>query len=138
MDDPRFVGGGQAVGDLHRDVEQLADRRRAGQQQIAQRLAVDQLDGHVGDRVGRSHVVDRDDVGVRERRGRARFPLETLQPVRIGGQLRWEDLDGDVAAQTRIARPVNLSHPSSAERRKNLVRAETLSWGKSHGDLPEF
>jgi hypothetical protein len=133
VNDPRLVGGGQTVRDLNGEIEQLADGERAGQEQFMQRAAVDQFDGYVGNRSGRSHIVDSDDVGVRESRGGARLPFEALQPLRVGGELRGENLDGDVAAEARVARPMDLSHPSGADRRKDLVWAETLSCRESHG-----
>ena len=37
----------------------------------------------------------------------------------LGGQ----NLDGDVAAEPRVARAIDLAHPAGAERRDDLVRA---------------
>src|SRR5262245_45017404 len=46
--------------------------------------------------------------------------------------MRWEHLDGNAAAQPRIARAVDLAHTARAERRDDLVRAEASAWGQGH------
>ena len=50
-----------------------------------------------------------------KRGGRARLALETLPPLRIGRELRRQDLDRDVALQPLVSRPVDLSHASRSE-----------------------
>ena len=62
----------------------------------------------------------------------ARFLLETAQPVRIGGEGRREDLDGDVASQACIPGSVDLSHAPGADQPGELVGAETEASGESH------
>src|SRR5262245_16993341 len=64
--------------------------------------------------------------------GRLGLLLEALQPVGVLRKRRRQHLDRDVALQTLVARPVNLSHPARAERRGDLVRSELRSGGKSH------
>ena len=68
-------------------------------------------------------VVDRDDVGVVQRRGRPRLLLETLQTPGVRGQLRRQHLDRHLARQPRVARPVHLSHPARAQGREHFVGA---------------
>ena len=53
---------------------------------------------------------DAHEVGVLERRGDARFAVETAHRVRVLRQLRMEDLDGHVAAEGRLRRPVDRAH----------------------------
>ena len=43
-----------------------------------------------------------------------------------------EHLDGDVPFQTRIPRPVDLTHAACAERRDNLVHSQLGTWLQSH------
>ena len=57
-----------------------------------------------------------------QRRHGARFPLEPFAELGIG------NLDGDVAAQTRIMRLVHLAHPARA----HFVRAEFVAWLERH------
>src|SRR5262249_58089252 len=79
----------------------------------------------------RPDVVDRDDVGMIESRGGPRLLLEALQPRRIRRQLRRQHLDRHLARETRVPRPVHLSHPPGAQRRQDLVRTE--AGARRHG-----
>ena len=76
--------------------------------------------------------MDRDDVGVVERRRRARLLLEALQAVRVLRERRRQHLDRDLAPEPRVLRPVDLSHPAGAERREDLVGAELCAGGERH------
>ena len=53
--------------------------------------------------------------------------LEALQAVLVGGQLLGDDLDGHVAAEARVVGAVDLAHAARAERRDDLVRADTTA-----------
>jgi hypothetical protein len=48
-------------------------------------------------------------------RDRPRFVFESAQAIRVIGYWRRENLDGDVAIETRIAGAVDFSHPASTE-----------------------
>ena len=67
-----------------------------------------------------------------QRRGRACFLLEALQPLRIGGQTGRQDLDGDVTPQARIASPIDLAHAARAKERDDLIRAESIAGRGRH------
>ncbi len=43
------------------------------------------------------------------------FLLESPQALGIGGQQRRQNLDGDVAANARIASPIHLAHSALAD-----------------------
>ena len=82
------------------------------------------------DAVGRLDLVNRDDV----RDGSAPRPL--WLPGRTAGDGDWvrhaivrEDLDGDLAAQSRVARAIDLTHPPGAEEREDFIWAK-LSTGR--------
>jgi hypothetical protein len=49
-------------------------------------------------------------------------PRQTLGIARNGGR---QHFDSDVAMQTRIARPIHLTHPADAEDFRHLVHADT-------------
>ena len=127
MDDAGRVRLGEAVGDLVADVEQLARRERPALHELTERLAIHELHGDVDGRVRRTDLVDGDDVVVVEGGRGARLLLEAAAAIRISGELFRQDLDRHLAAQPRVARPVDLAHAAGAERRENLVRAEFLS-----------
>ena len=65
-------------------------------------------------------------------RGRARLLCEALQPLRIAGERRGENLDGDIAIQPGIAGAVNLAHAARAQRRLNFIRAEFHARRQGH------
>ena len=79
MDDSGGVGGGEAVGDLRCDVEELSNGDGLAGEQRAERLAFDEFaDDVLLARFGGldAEVVDGDDVGVVERGDGAGFALE--------------------------------------------------------------
>ena len=59
-----------------------------------------------------------------QRGGRARFLLEALHAIRVGGDGRGEDLEGDFTIQPRIARAKHFAHPAGANRAEDFVRTE--------------
>ena len=59
-----------------------------------------------------------------ERGDGAGLLLEAGAAAGIARDIGGENLDGHIAAQTRIAGPVNLSHGAGAQTGDNLVRAE--------------
>src|SRR5262249_39975950 len=101
----------------------------------AQRLALEKLGHHERHAVVRREIVDREDVGMRERGDGARLPLEPFERRGVAGEIRGQDLDRHLAPEARIARPVDLAHSSRAERREDLVRPETGARGKAHRGL---
>ena len=123
VDDPGRVRLGEAVRELVAQVEQPPRRQGSGAEDLAQRPAVDELHRDVDGVSLSPDVVDRDDVRMVERRGRARLLLEALLAVRVGRELRRQHLDGDLAPQTRVARPVHLSHASGARGARGSRRA---------------
>ena len=132
MDDALPVRCGETPGDLERVVDGLLLGDRTGVELPAQRLALEKLHDGVGDAVLVSEIVDRKDVRMRQRRDRFRLSLEPGQRVGIGRDGRRKDLDRDVAVQLRIPRAVDLPHTASAQRRKDLVGAETCAEGEGH------
>ena len=71
--------------------------------------------------------------GMVQRRGRARLLLEPREPLPIQSQRLRQDLDRHLAAEPRISRPVDLSHPARTEGRQDLVVAEASAGGECHG-----
>ncbi len=69
--------------------------------------------------------VDAGDVRMIERRERLRFALEARQPIGVLRERLRQDLDRDVAIELRVARAIDLPHAAFADRRSDLVDAET-------------
>ncbi len=70
-----------------------------------------------------------------EGRHGAGLELEPTAPVGIAGHVDGQDLDGDVAPEPRVTRPVDLAHASGAEGVQHLVRPQAKSGRESHGTL---
>ena len=83
VDDALLVRGGEAVGDLEREVDGLLLRDRPAVEPLAQRLALQQLRDGVGDAILRAEVVDREDVRMRQRRDGLRLALEARERVGV-------------------------------------------------------
>jgi hypothetical protein len=56
-----------------------------------------------------------------ERGGGLSFLLEAVKAIWILHNEGWQDLDGDVALELRIADAIDLTHAAGAERAENLV-----------------
>ena len=132
VDDALLVRGGEAAHDLEAVLNRLACGQGTGRHPRAQRVAVEQFRDRVRDAGVRSEVVNREDVGMRERRDRLGFAFEARKGRRILGELIRQNLDCDVAIERRVASLVDLAHAARANRRENLVRAETDASRESH------
>ena len=75
--------------------------------------------------------MDRDDVGVVQRRSGPRLFLDAPQTLRVGRQLGGEHPDRHLAPHPLVLRPVDLSHPFPADRSQDLVGAQARPF--SHG-----
>src|SRR5215472_1287573 len=65
-------------------------------------------------------AVDRADIRMIERCQHLRFPPETSEPVRIAGESRRKNLDGNLAIQLRVAPEIDLTHPAVTQRLPNF------------------
>src|SRR5580692_8889575 len=81
--DARFVRFGQSFGNLRRDFDCLSYGERAGNEQLAQRLALDQFHREVVSGTVFREFVDGDDIGVIERGDGARFAFEAVQTIAV-------------------------------------------------------
>lgn len=72
---------------------------------------------------GLPDIVNRENPRMIQGGARLRFLLEPPQAIRIAGKRGGEQLDGDRAAEQRIAGEVYLAHAAGTERRLNLVTA---------------
>jgi hypothetical protein len=77
-------------------------------------------------------VVDGEDVGMVQRRGGAGFLLEAAQALGVPGEGCRQNLYGDVAPETRIARAIDLAHAPGAKSAQDFIRAETRTTSEHH------
>ena len=103
--------------DLHRVLDGFAHRqRRRRPSRSRKRLALEQLRHDVRRTLMLTDIIDGKDVGVVERRRRARLLFETPQPGRSRSPAG-QDLDGHIAAQPRVARPIDFAHAAGPDER---------------------
>jgi hypothetical protein len=69
------------------------------------------------------YVVDPADVRVADLAGESDFLAESGEPVRILGEVRWEELECDGLAESQIIGSVDFPHAPSAERGDHAVTA---------------
>jgi hypothetical protein len=132
VDDSGGMRFGQSVGDLRRKANDAVDRHRTVGDDVAQRPPVDELHRDVRRAVLLGNVVNRDDVRVVERRGRACLTLEACESTGVAGELRRKHFDGDVTPQLHMARAMYLAHAPRTDRAEDLVRTEPRSRNEYH------
>ncbi len=102
----------------HRDGQrsQLTDDRVEG-------ATLDVLHHEVEQMLAVTNRVDRNDVGMAERRGGLGLTPETLDPV-AEAQHRRHDLDGDLAVERDVMREIHRRHPAATKLAGDVVVAE--------------
>ena len=88
---------------------------------VLQRGAFQQLHGDEVLVALAADVVDRADVRMVEGGSGPRFALETLQRLRVAGDLRRQELEGHKAAQARVLRLVDDAHAAAAQLLQYLI-----------------
>ena len=131
MDDALAVRPIERVRDLDAVAQRLLEGQRAVHQSRLERVPLDVFHDQILDVVLSSDVVERADVRMGELGDRLRLALEALP--RLGGRHRLlgQHLDRDDAIQPGVLRLVDLAHPTGADRREDLVGAETGARGET-------
>jgi hypothetical protein len=127
MDDACAMRARQSIRYLHRVRQRLIKRDGAFLQPIGQRLAFQKLHDEEISGVLAADVVKRTDVGMVERRDRARFLVEPLTELRIDSQRFRQHFDRDDAIESSVAGFVDLAHPARAKGRDDFVGTQPRS-----------
>ena len=131
MHDPLAVRRVQRIGDLNREIEQRFDRKRLAGDPIPQRPPLHQLHGDEGLPLVLVDVVDGADAGVVEGGGRVGLPLEAFERLRVAGEVRGQELEGDETTELRILGLVDDPHAAAAQLLDDTVVGDALA---DHGD----
>ena len=108
-----------------RDVQLPLERERIPQRDhVGEIASLDELHRDEQLAFGLAEIVDRDDVGVLNRAGRARFAEKTLLHVARLAEARAQQLQRDVAPQHRVVGFPHDAHRPFAEQLVQLVFAE--------------
>ena len=133
MDDALGVGSGESGRDLLRVVDHAADRQGAAPEDRPQLPAFEQL-GHDERRtLMGADVVDGQDIGVIQRRGRARFLLESLKARLVRGHFTRQDFDRDIPPEPAVVGAVDLTHAARAYFGADLILADAGVWAERVG-----
>ena len=134
MHDARRVRVRQPLGHLRGDADGLRNRQRSPGEALLQRLALVVRHHEVELAVrGLVDLVDCADVRVVQGRGGLRLLQEPLLGRLVAGQVRRQELDGDLALQARVVGRVDDPHAAVAEFGADRVRAERGAWREGHG-----
>ena len=132
MDDPLVVRRGQRVGHRHGQFEDAVERQPLLTDDGGERPAADSFHHEEARGAGLFDGVHGDDAGVVQGGDRPGLVLEPGEAAGVGGQVRRQDLDGDVAAEARVVGEVHLAHAPRAELAADLVGTESGPGGKRH------
>ena len=84
----------------------------------------------LNDQIIRSDIINLANIGMIQRGNGFRFALETLAELRGG------NFDRDEATQTRISGAIHFTHSTSANKRKDFIRAEFIACREWHVGEP--
>ena len=135
MHDRRGVGRGQRRRGLDADVEDFAKGQRAALETLAHGFAFDELRHQESRAVVIADLVDRQDVGMIERRGGTGLMKKAAEAFRIAAQLTPQDLERHRPSERGIERLVDVAHAAAAEQALNLVAADGRSRIQRHRRL---
>ncbi len=124
MDHTLLVGAVQGVGDLDGGPRELPGRERPPAQTVGERFPLQVFHDQVIDPVLMAYVVQGADVRMVQAGDGARLALEAQTEVGVVGEVSGKDLDGDGPVESRVSRPIHLSHSARATGRQDLVGAQ--------------
>src|SRR5262245_8332421 len=135
MNDSGSVRRSERVGQSNPGFQQHRQGERAFAQPLFERFALEEL--HDDERLALlcfANVVDGTDVRVVQRGDRPCFTLKPLARDLGAGQLSRQQLDRDLAFESRVARPIDFAHAAGADAGDDLVRAEPSASGHRHSE----
>src|SRR4030081_1368773 len=114
MRDARFMRLGQTFRNLRRDFNRLSHGQRAASKELAQRLPLHQLHCDKGAAIGLVNLVNRTDIRMVQRGGRACLEAKTLKRLRVFGELFGKKLQRNMSAELQVFGFVNHAHAAAA------------------------
>ena len=114
------------LGDLDGDLERSPNGERPRCHPPIEIGPVEELGHQIGTILIHPDVVDREDVRMVETTGGPGLSLKSSETTLLVFEVIREDLDGDLATDTRIARSIHLTHPAGADDAEDLIPTERL------------
>ena len=135
MDDALFMRRLKRLGNLLGDVQRLFEGNRTFLDSLGQGWPFDQLQDQTMNPVGLFQAIDGGDVGMIERSQDMRFPLEADHALRVVGEDRRQNLEGNFTPQLGVGGAINLSHPALAEHLRDAIMRNAFAY---HKDMPDL
>ena len=126
MDDAGRVSHLECIGSLYPKVQELVERNGFPLDAILQRRALQAFHNDEKPVLVFADIVDGADVGVIQRRRRARFPLKSFARLRILSQLLGKELQRHAPAEALVFRLVYNAHSAPAQLSYNAVMGDRL------------
>ena len=136
VEDALGVGGVEGINECERDVDDGRDIQRSARQPLLERLALEQL--HRDERWLCADVVNRADIRMIQRRGRAALALEPLDGLGIGLESIGQCLDCDDAVEPCVLGSIDLAHPARSERGHHRIRAKPSTRLQHHLTIRDY
>src|SRR4029450_6991238 len=127
MNNASVVRGLERVRELPRECQGLVRRQRPGPQAITERRSFDELQHEEPQVFELLDTMNRRDTRMIGGREDPRFPFETCEPLRVGGQISRQHLYRDLPAELCVPCPVNLTHSPPAPDSEHVETAEAVS-----------
>ena len=119
------MGGGQSLGDLPADPEDLGHGQRAsGGPMGSERLPLEQLHHDVGQSFVLADRMDREEMRVLDRRGGPALPEKPTPGIRIAGPVAGQHLDRHPPVEPVIVSQVDPAHRAGADQAQDSVAAD--------------
>jgi len=147
VDDPGLVQCRESLRDRDHEWDQLVGWNRPDGESMGERAAVAELHDEerliAGVRVSRLDVVDRHDVGMADRRERARLTLKAFGENRIPGEIGGQDLDRHIPVEAEVVGAIARAHRAAADPVIDAVSVREDVPSRGHntvrvGDLGSF
>ena len=118
------------LGDLPGRTQGIGQRQSAVLQPAMQRFPLDVFHDEEQRIAVFANLKDLADVGMIERGHGHRLAAQALARARVSRRHGWEQLDGDLAIETRIVGAIDLAHASRPDGGQNLIGAEARAGRK--------
>ena len=144
VDDPLDVSRVERVRDLGPELRHPLRGQRGLPEELLEGRPLEQLEHEEGLVLVGPDVVEDADVGVVQAGDGRRLALEPLHGARGAGARGMEELEGDLAPEARVARPVDDAHAAAPQAARHLVVRDNSAFPIGHdvltrpGNLGQF
>ncbi len=126
MNNPLRMRGIQTVGRLNRQRQQSLVIQRLARDEMLQGDAVEKLHGNERLLAMFTDFVDGADIGMIQRRRRARLPAKAFQRLRVARKFIRQKFEGNKAAQLGVLRLIDHTHAAATQLFDNAVVRDGL------------